>query len=813
MIGDKKDGKKRKRYRKIMRFSNSIPIKIQIRLSLANSSTSSYTKKLSKSLVCVMTNLTPQEKITLFKNLFKSREDVFAVRWESYDRLKSGYTPVFTDSTKTAYRSISENDIRNHLLGNNVLGVYPLLIDNTSHFIVADFDEKNWKKDVLSFRDICEKKNISVGIEISRSGNGAHVWCSFESAYPACKSRKIFLTLLREAKCIDEYAPNESFDRLFPNQDMHSGKGLGNLIALPLQGKSRKENRTVFVDPSSWLPWEDQWEFLAQIKRMTLKDLDSLYEKLFPNNGVFLERNESGDDACSSFVPSDKTLQIEISDKIRLPRNQVSPILVTHLRENLNFLNSEYFAKSKIGFSTHAIEKFFKTVSTDDFFVLIPRGYLDRLLVFLKEKGIDFALIDKRKTTEPINPKKVLSLYPYQQEAMLSFTEKESGILVAPPGSGKTIMGLALALSKGQPTLIITHRQNIFDQWMESIENFLGIPKKEIGRYGSVVKKLKTPFTVAMMQTLARTKDLRTIFDSFGCVIVDECHHVPAKMFRSVVSEISSKYLFGLTATPKRKYNDQKLIYAYLGDIVHTVSGTYEKDFEENGRESMRVKEKIIKNDGENENKERKGITQKRVHILKSNFEIPYTVKISDFFHLKKLLSFDVERNSLIAEKIQEEVSEKRKVLVLCERKEHIDSLWYFLKGSVDVLIFTGTLSAKQKRYRTTRMKNGTFQVILATGQFLGEGSDIAKFDSLFLVSPHSFEGKLIQYIGRLRKNGNEQRIFDVRDSHVPILEKSFQKRMIVYRKMVKSGEVTGIFESDTTASIFEDTHGYEKKC
>ena len=518
-----------------------------------------------------MALLNRQQRVDLFCSLFRAREDVFARRWENDETGAAGYAPVFSDWQKKSYKPLLQSDVENHLIGITTLGIYPLLKDHTSRFIAADFDKKQWREDVKQFSNVCSKYNLPISIEISRSGNGAHAWCFFENSYPSSKSRKIFLALLREAKCIDDYSHDESFDRLFPNQVMHSGKGLGNLIALPLQGQSRKNDKTIFVNPETLIPYPDQWNYLLSVECASDKKLNELYSRFSESPDMLKNRQTLSQNEHA------EVLQIEISNMLRLPKQLIPPILVSHLRDSLNFFNSEYFAKSKIGFSTHTIDKFFKSVYADDHFVYVPRGHIKTLVNFLNENDISFEISDKKITHADADLSQDISLYAFQEKAVCAFNDHDQGILVAPPGAGKTVMGLAIALSKNEPTLIITHRQNIFDQWVESIENFLTIPKKEIGRYGSATKKIKTPFTVAMIQTLARAEDLTEILNQFGCVLIDECHHIPAKTYRTVVSQISSKHLYGLTATPKRKYNDEKLIYAYLGETIYRVSSDYKE--------------------------------------------------------------------------------------------------------------------------------------------------------------------------------------------------------------------------------------------
>lgn len=696
------------------------------------------------------------DDITSLLNIFKGRRDVFAVRWEKGN--KSGYMPAysydpyhyrlhkanggtFSNYNHKSYLHLSKIEISKHLQGLQQIGIYPLLQDNTSWFLVADFDKSDWQRQALKFLEGCRSKNVPAYLERSRSGNGAHVWIFFEEPYPASKSRKIFMEILERCGAFSLFDKSSSFDRLFPNQDYLTGKGLGNLIALPLFLPAVQKGNSSFVDPKTMVPIADQIGYLKRTRKMSLDLLEELY-------------NETGTIAESNISNIDEKLKIILSNTISLNSRAIPLVLINYLKEHLNFANSAFMIKKKSGRSTYETPRFFKLIEETENEILIPRGFIGKLLRFCRDTQVAHEFVDNRSKHAVISFSFNAALRRHQTNAIAEVGKKDFGVIVAPPGTGKTVIGLRIIADKQQPALIIVHRKQLLNQWMDRIESFLGLPKKDIGIIGQGKVKIGI-ITVATIQSLP--KYVEAIRDKFGTILIDECHHVPAESYRTSVGKLNSVYCYGLTATPFRKYNDDKLIFTYLGDIITEIRPEEIEDYK---------KAKII--------------------IRNTEFKVPFNFKMDSFETLSQILIHDTTRNNLILDDVARELNQGKKAVIITERKEHIATLNLLLKSIYETVTLSGDDTDNSKKAKWKILSDGSFQVLITTGQYFGEGSDIPHISTLFLVYPFSFHGKLIQYIGRVQRSEINPTIYDYRDIQIDYLDKMFLKRNIYYRKITK---------------------------
>lgn len=570
----------------------------------------------SKSLEASPNPLTSQlsldEKVQLFRSLFRGREDVYARRWQSKTTGKGGYQPVCinewsqggcdkkrykcADCPNRNFEALNDRAVYWHLEGKredctDVIGLYAIMPDNNCAFLCADFDDKNcehgYKEDVTAFVGICRDWDIPYVIERSRSGNGAHVWIFFEDVISAYKARRLGSSILTEAMNQNGRMSFKSYDRFFPNQDSLPEGGLGNLVALPLQGQARRRSNTVFVD-DNFLAYRNQWAFLSQVKKMTTEEIDKLLiEHTQEELGLLStsdERKPWIPPAVQTISSKDIYTKVDItrSDKLYIPIKAVSAKVLNHLKRIAAFKNPEFYRKQAMRLSTYSIPRIISCFEFTDNYLLMPRGCEDAIISFFKANYVDYTLTDKTNHGQMISVTFQGKLHTEQQQAVDSLSQYNNGVLYATTAFGKTVTAAALIADKKVNTLILVHSRALLTQWKERLSEFLEIdyqepekPKRRgrrkvfspVGCLDSTGNTLHGIIDIALIQSCVDGDDVKPFVRNYGMVIVDECHHVSSVTFERVLKGVTAHYVYGLTATPIRKDGHQPIIFMQCGPI------------------------------------------------------------------------------------------------------------------------------------------------------------------------------------------------------------------------------------------------------
>jgi superfamily II DNA or RNA helicase len=726
------------------------------------------------------------DKVALFRRLFRGRADVYPIRWESKTSSNSGYAPACAnewragicekprikcgDCSNRVLIPLSDSVIYSHLAGEHTVGIYPLLADDTCYFLAVDFDKADWREDAQAFVKSCDELGVPASLEISRSGQGAHVWVFFACSVPARDARRLGTAIISHTCSRTRQLKLESYDRLFPNQDTMPKGGFGNLIALPLQRKSRENGCSVFVD-SELQPFPDQWAYLASIVPMAPNDIEPTIlratgsahplDVTFIDDEDFVEpwkRQSTIPKKISVAMP--KALNVTLANLIYFEKKDLPQPLVNRLIRLAAFQNPAFYKAQAMRMSVWDKPRIIGCAENYPQHIALPRGCRDAAQDLLLENDILCNLSDERFEGEPFNVDFVGKLRLDQEEAVAAMLHHDIGVLCAPTAFGKTVIAAAMISRRGVNTLVLVHRTELLKQWQERLQAFLGIGKGVVGTIGGGKAKPTGKMDIAVMQSLSRQGEVNSLVENYGHVIVDECHHVGAASFDAILKRTKAKYVLGLTATPIRRDGLQPIIFMLCGPIRHTAL-----------RSTSAPHDLSV-----------------LPHTRYDRIDLPQEAGIQDVF---RHLANDQARTKAIAVEVESAYSQGRKVLVLTERTEHLDAIKAALVGKIPALfVLHGRMSKKQRVLLITEINAlapDAPRILLATGKLVGEGFDHPPLDTLVLAMPVSWKGTLQQYAGRLHREHPTKtnvRIIDFVDTGHPALRRMWDKRQLGYRAM-----------------------------
>ncbi len=441
-------------------------------------------------------------RIRLFLSLFRGRADLFALEWEARDG-RSGYSPACENKFKPGICNIREvpcgsctnqgflpmddKAAYSHLAGPEVVGLYPLLPDNSCWLLAADFDGKNWTRDISAFREACRAEGVPVAIERSRSGNGGHAWIFFDQPVAANHARRMGSYLITQAISARHSVDFASYDRLFPNQDSMPKGGFGNLIALPLQHEPRKYGNSVFVD-DDFVAFPDQWKFLAGIERMPAPQVEQIAERALRSGQVLglgtgqpVPSRDQGRFSVTAAKPDLSGVQLPaqieavLDSMLRVSKAGLPSSVLSSLKRLAAFHNPEFYKRERMRLSVARTPRVISCFGESGTHLELPRECTEAASELLKSCGTNLQISDQRDSGQKINVKFWGLLSPAQVDSQRALAGREAGILVAPPGTGKTVVGISLIADRGRNTLVLVHRQYLLDQWVNRIAAFLGI--------------------------------------------------------------------------------------------------------------------------------------------------------------------------------------------------------------------------------------------------------------------------------------------------------------------------------------------------
>jgi superfamily II DNA or RNA helicase len=725
-----------------------------------------------------------KEKVALFRRLFRGRDDVYALRWQSTSSGRSGYGPAcanewrkgICDKPRVACRDcqhrellpLSDAAIYGHLAGEHTIGLYPLLGDDRCHLLAVDFDKQDWRDDARAFLRSCQELAVPAALEISRSGEGAHAWMFFEEAVSAREARQLGAALISHTCSSTRQLELSSYDRLFPNQDTLPKGGFGNLIALPLQKEARQRGCSVFVD-DDLSPYPDQWAYLATVQRYSVDELQAVIQSVtcgaHPLDLSFIDEEDLGTPWKQSPAPTKisgplpTSITLTLADRLYVERSGLPQPLLNRLIRLAAFANPAFYKAQAMRQSVWDKPRVIGCAENFPQHIALPRGCLEPVQTLLQEQGIGWELVDERHKGSPLELDFAGQLRADQETAVEAMLRHDIGVLQAPTAFGKTVVAAAILARRGVNTLVLVHRAELLRQWQERLQSFLDVPPEAIGCIGGGKAKPTGRLDIAVMQSLAQKGEVNSVVRNYGQVIVDECHHIAAASFEAILRQVKARYVLGLSATLVRRDGLQPILFMQCGPIRHTA--------------------------------ERPAGAPQTLELVSRTHELQAPPTDLPIQELMRRLAEDPHRTDRIVAEALSCWEEGRKLLLLSERTDHITAIATALAEQVpNLFLLHGRLSARQRSATLAALKalpSDAPRIVVATGRLVGEGFDHPPLDTLLLALPLSWKGTLQQYAGRLHRQQAGKtcvRIIDWLDLGHLIPQRMWERRLRGYRAM-----------------------------